>query len=68
MQHISQNPTISHFDFRGRDKKMNNFDIFTSLTLIYLNSEDNEKTLNNSISLRVGLSSLLYVDMDSCVQ
>ena len=31
----------------------------SSLTVMYLNSEDSEKTLNSSISLRVGLSKLL---------
>lgn len=40
----------------------------TSLTVIYLNSDDSEKTLNNSISLSVGFNRLLYVAMVSCVQ
>ena len=40
----------------------------SSLTLMCLNSEDNEKTRNSSISLNVGLSSWLYVEIVSLVQ
>ena len=48
-----------HFDFIYQS---------TSLTVMYLNSEDKENTLNSSISLRVGLSRLLYVAIVSWVQ
>ena len=48
-----------HFDFIYRS---------TSLTVMYLNSEDRENTLNSSISLRVGFSRLLYVAIVSWVQ
>ena len=40
----------------------------TSLTTRFLNSDDNENTLNRSISLSVGFSKLLYVDIESLVQ
>ena len=35
----------------------------TSLTVMYLNSEEREKTRNNSISLNVGFNKLLNTDI-----
>lgn len=58
-QRSAPTPTAAGLHLPGR--------LHTSLTVMFLNSEDSEKTRNSSISLRVGFRSWLYVCIVSLV-